>query len=246
VAYLNLSAYKFVALPEHAVLEERAAALRALGEALGLGGTVLIAPEGINLFACATPEALQALCEHVDTQVGCGALDYKRSLSPERSFKRWKVKVKDEIITYHQPRVRPQDGRAPSVEPHTLAQWITQGHDDAGRELVLLDTRNEFEVLAGKFAQAHSLGINKFTELPQALQPQAVQWHDKRVVAYCTGGIRCEKAVLTMQQAGLEHAVQLEGGILRYFEHVGAEHWLGELFVFDERLTIDHELGAQS
>ncbi len=120
-----------------------------------------------------------------------------------------------------------------------------QGHDDAGREVVTLDTRNAFEVDAGTFADAIDWRIAKFTEFPDAFRAHNAELQDKTVVSFCTGGIRCEKAAILMREEGLEHVYQLEGGILKYFEHTDGAHYHGGCFVFDERTVLAPDLSAQ-
>jgi len=132
------------------------------------------------------------------------------------------------------------------VQPRTLARWLGQGgRDDQGRPLVLLDTRNAQEVGHGTFAGALTLPISCFTELPGALQPHREALRDATVVSFCTGGIRCEKAALWMRQDGMDNVLQLEGGILGYFEQVGGLGYAGRCFVFDERVALDPELRPQ-
>jgi len=154
------------------------------------------------------------------------------------------VKVKPEIIRMNQPTVRPQAGRAPAVDAPTLARWLANGsRDDAGREVVLLDTRNGFEVDAGAFAGAIDWRLTKFSEFPDAVQAHRAELEGKTVVSYCTGGIRCEKAALWMEHIGLRDVLQLDGGILRYFEQApGAPGWNGDCFVFDAREGLDAAL----
>ena len=141
----------------------------------------------------------------------------------------------------NQPAIRPDHQRAPAVSAATLARWIDQGRDDEGRPLALLDTRNAFEVDAGAFAGAIDWRLAKFSDFPTALAAHRDELAGHRVVSYCTGGIRCEKAAIVMQQMGIAHSVQLDGGILRYFEDTNgqAPGWHGECFVFDERVTLD-------
>jgi UPF0176 protein len=144
------------------------------------------------------------------------------------------VKVKREIIRMDHPTIRPEAGRAPAVDPTTLRRWLDAGRDDTGREVVLLDTRNAFEVDYGSFEGALDWRIERFTQFPDAATAAAAELQGKTVVSYCTGGIRCEKAAIYLREAGVD-AFQLDGGILGYFEQVGGEHWTGECFVFDER-----------
>jgi UPF0176 protein len=152
------------------------------------------------------------------------------------------VKYKHEIIRMNHPAIQPVAGRAPALDAPTLKRWLDQGHDDAGRPVVTLDTRNAFEVDYGTFAGAIDWRIAKFSEFPAALQQHIADLQGKTVVSFCTGGIRCEKAALVMREAGLQDVWQLEGGILKYFEETGGAHFEGACFVFDEREALDPAL----
>ena len=159
-------------------------------------------------------------------------------MSATRPFARLKVRHKDEIVTMRRPSVRPVTGRAPTVAPERLAAWLSQGYDDEGRRVVLLDTRNAFEVGHGSFEGAVELGLARFDTFPDAVEALRPTLKDRTVVTYCTGGIRCEKAALYMREAGFERVLQLDGGILNYFAQVGDAHWRGACFVFDERIAL--------
>jgi UPF0176 protein len=152
------------------------------------------------------------------------------------------VKVKNEIIRMNHPAIQPQQGRAPAISPATVKKWLDQGHDDEGRPVVTLDTRNGFEVGHGKFKNAIDYNISKFSEFPTAVLKQMGELQDKTVISYCTGGIRCEKAAIFMRKNGHQHVFQIDGGILKYFEEVGDHHYEGACFVFDEREALDSEL----
>ena len=143
------------------------------------------------------------------------------------------------------PAIRPESGRAPAVSPAELRRWLDQGHDDTGREVVLLDTRNAFEVDYGTFAGAVDWRIERFTQFPEAVAQHREQFAGKTVVSFCTGGIRCEKAAIVLRDEGVE-AYQLEGGILGYFEKEGGAHWRGDCFVFDEREALSPDLAPRS
>jgi UPF0176 protein len=237
----NISGYRFVPLDDLSDLRVR---LLAAGAAQAIKGTVLLAPEGINLAVAGSPQAVQAWLQVLQAQAGLADLELKDSFSLLQPFQHLKVKIKREIIRMDQPMIRPFEGRAPAVTAKTLARWIRQGHDDGGRPLKLLDTRNAFEVDAGAFDGALDWRLQKFSDFPPALQAHRDELAGCTVVSYCTGGIRCEKAALVMQQAGLRHSYQLEGGILRYFEDTGgvAPGWRGRCFVFDERVALDTHL----
>ena len=232
---LNVSAYRFVDLGE---LPERQRALRAAGLELGLKGTILLAPEGINLFASGAPDAVEALLGRVGADPLLAGLVPRRTWSEEVAFDRWRVRIKREIITMRQPGIRPREGRAPAVAPDTLDRWLARGADDDGRPVVLVDTRNRYEIDAGSFAGALDPQLASFGEFPAAMEAARPALEGRRVVTFCTGGIRCEKAAIWMAHAGFEHVVQLDGGVLGWFERMGARHWDGELFVFDKRAVV--------
>lgn len=237
--YINISAYLFVTLHN---LDELRALLRARCQDLALKGTILLAPEGINLFLAGTRAAIDEIVHWLRQDARFATLNPKESLSATQPFRRMLVRVKKEIITMRMPMIQPEQARAPDVSAQKLKQWLDQGHDDIGRAVVLLDTRNQFEVEMGTFVGAVSYGITKFTEFPQAVARNVEALKDKTVVSFCTGGIRCEKAAIYMRTLGLEQVYQLEGGILKYFEEVGQQHYQGDCFVFDERLAVTSEL----
>jgi UPF0176 protein len=236
---LNAAAYHFVPV-EHP--EALASSLRKGAAEAHLLGTVIVAPEGINLFLAGPEAALHRWMDLLKADPRFAGMHVKFSESGERPFRKLLVKVKPEIISFRRFGIEPGKARAPSVAPGKLVAWIAQGRDDAGREIVLLDTRNAQEVAHGTFAGALTLPIGKFTELPEALESHREALKDKTVVTFCTGGIRCEKAALWMQNAGFDHVFQLQGGILGYFEQVGGEAYSGTCFVFDERVALDPQL----
>eukprot|EP01034_Spumella_vulgaris_P027774 gene27774-34542_t len=212
--------------------------------ALDLKGTILLAEEGINFFLAGDAASVRGFVDTLRGDERFADLDPKESWSDTVPFRKMLVKVKREIIRMDHPTIRPAQGRAPAVAPATLRRWLEQGHDDDGREVVTLDTRNAFEVDAGTFNNAIDWRIGKFTEFPAALQAHKAALQDKTVVSFCTGGIRCEKAAILMQEEGLEHVYQLEGGILKYFEHTDGAHYHGGCFVFDERAVLATDLSA--
>ena len=236
----NIAAYHFVDIADPAAL---AADVRAWAEAGALRGTVLVAPEGLNLFLAGTDSAIAEFLDRLRADARFTGLAVKDSWSALPPFARLKVKHKREIISFRRDAASPlARGRAPAVAPDTLARWIAQGADDDGRRLVLLDTRNREEVEQGAFAGALTLPIDNFTDLPLALEPHRDALADATVVSYCTGGIRCEKAALWMRDSGMDNVLQLDGGILGYFEAVGGFGYEGGCFVFDERVALDPAL----
>jgi UPF0176 protein len=243
MSVVNISCYKFVGLDDREALR---ADLKARCDALGLKGTLLLAPEGINVFLAGTRDAIDTIVAHLHADPRFADLAPKESLSAEPPFRKMRVRLKKEIITMKMPLVRPEAGRAPAVAAATLRRWLDRGCDDEGRPVVMLDTRNDYEVAAGTFAGAVDYGIGVFSEFPPRLAERVGDYAGKTVVSFCTGGIRCEKAAIHMQRIGVERVYQLEGGILKYFEEVGGAHYHGDCFVFDEREALAADLQPTS
>lgn len=236
---LNIAAYRFVPIDDPGSLADQ---LRSLAASHALRGTVLVAPEGINIVLAGIEAPLRAFMDVLQADARLAGLPVKESWSTALPFPRLKVKVKREIIAFRRDNASPLSGRAPAVDPSTLARWIASGHDDAGRRLLLLDTRNREEVAFGTFRNASTLPIDNFTDLPDAIADVRADWPDATIVSFCTGGIRCEKAALWMHSEGMHNVLQLEGGILGYFEHVGGAGYDGCCFVFDDRVAVDPQL----
>lgn len=246
MSIVNVAAYKFIRVPAPA--QWQAALKERCGE-LALKGTIILAEEGINLFLAGERAAINEFFEYLrQDKLFDGRfndLEIKESFSSSQPFRRMVVRIAKEIITMRHPTICPEDKRAPFIGARKLKDWLDQGHDDEGRELVLLDTRNAFEVEVGTFKGAVDFSIERFSQFPDAIAGTLEKQSDlkeKTIVSFCTGGIRCEKAVLFMQELNLPRVFQLDGGILRYFEEVGGEHWQGECFVFDERIALDPQL----
>ena len=236
---LNTAAYHFVEITDPPAL---ATCLHDWAEQGALRGTALVAPEGINLFLAGSEQAVHAFYARLHEDSRFADMRIKYSHSRMQPFARLKVKLKPEIISFRREDASPLGRRAPTVAPATLVQWLAQGHDDTGKRVVMLDTRNRQEVAYGTFAGALTFPIDKFTDLPAAVEEQREALSDATVVSFCTGGIRCEKAALWMHDAGMDNVLQLDGGILGYFEEVGGQGYDGRCFVFDERVALDPEL----
>ncbi len=239
---LNIAAYKFTALDRLPGLQT---AVREAAQSRALRGTVLLAEEGINLFLAGGSSDIHDFLAWLRSDVRLADLEVKQSWSTAQPFRKLLVKIKPEIIRMDHPAIQPAAGRAPSVDAATLKRWLDAGHDDQGRPLVTLDTRNDFEADVGTFRGAIDWRIRKFTEFPQALLDHRDELQGKTVVSFCTGGIRCEKAAIFMREAGLENVFQLDGGILKYFEDNGHAHFEGECFVFDQRRAVDAALAPK-
>ena len=234
MAFLNVSAYKFVSITD---ISELRPLLRQRAVDLALKGTILLAPEGINLFIAGEETGVRRFLEQLAEDARFAVLEAKLSWSAEQPFNRMLVKAKREIITLRRPDVDPSRAPAPRITPATLKQWL-----DEGRELLLLDTRNGFEVALGSFDGAIGLGIKTFSELPATTASIDPGWKNRPVVTFCTGGIRCEKAAPLLLQEGFGEVYQLDGGILKYFEQCGGAHFHGECFVFDKRVALGPDL----
>lgn len=237
--HVNIAAYKFVTLDN---LEDMRAQYQALCNELGLKGTVLLTPEGINMFVSGPREAIDRYLAWVRSDARLSDLEWKESLSNEQSHKRMLVKIKQEIITMRMPLIRPELGRAPAVTARTLKRWLDQGHDDDGVPVVMMETRNAFEVDVGTFDNTLDYRIEKFSDFPEEVARHKDELQGKTVVTFCTGGIRCEKAAIHMQNVGYDNVYQLDGGILKYFEEVGGDHYTGDCFVFDYRTALNPKL----
>ena len=231
---LNAAAYKFVALDD---LGLRRRTLRELCQRRGLRGTILLAEEGLNLFVAGREASIQELMNTLQGDPLIGPLDVKYSRSADLPFRRMLVKIKREIIAFDMPSVDPVAAPSPKISAEQLRQWL-----DEGRELALLDVRNDYEVELGTFTNATPIGVDHFRDFPAAVERLPTTWKDRTVVMFCTGGIRCEKAGPMMEQAGFRQVLQLDGGILKYFETCGDAHYDGDCFVFDQRVALDHQL----
>ena len=236
---LNIAGYRFVTIGDADALASR---LQASASHHCLLGTLLIAEEGINFFLAGIPESVHAFLHELRSDDRFATLEAKESWSAARPFRKLLVKVKREIIRMNHPAIQPTQGRAPAVDAATAKRWLDKGHDDEGREVVTLDTRNAFEVDHGTFEGAVDWRLDKFSDFPAALDTHKAGLQGKTVISFCTGGIRCEKAAIYMREAGLDHVWQLDGGILKYFEETGGAHFKGNCFVFDERRSLDADL----
>ena len=235
---LNIATYRFVAIDDPAALR---AALLPRAQALDVKGTILLAPEGINAFLAGAETAVRSFLAWLDDDARFANLSIKESWSDSVPFARFKIKIKQEIVTFRQPRLNPVANPAPAMTAIELKRRL-----DAGDDIVLLDTRNDVEVAKGTFKNAVFWGNKNFTEFADVARLRVEGLRGKTVVSFCTGGIRCEKAAPFLQSLGAENVFQLRGGILRYFEDVGRDHFDGDCFVFDERNAVDSNLSASS
>lgn len=231
---VNISAYKFVALDN---LPERREQIRRKADEQGLRGTVLLSREGINLFVAGERPSVAEFVEFLRSDPALSDLQPKESRNQYQPFNRMLVKIKREIIAFGVETVDPIHRTSPKLTAVELRKWL-----DEGRRVHLLDVRNDYEFELGTFDNAIRMGLDHFREFPQAVDRLPAEMRDEPIVMFCTGGIRCEKAGPYMEQAGFRQVFQLDGGILKYFEEVGGDHYHGECFVFDQRVGVDPAL----
>ena len=230
-AVTNISTYRFAELTGLKDLRE---SLITDCKAWGLKGTILLSTEGINLFVAGAAESIDLLLAKLRAIPGLEGLEPKTSISDKQPFNRMLVRLKKEIISFGMEGIRPADYTSPKLPPAELKRWL-----DEGRPVTLLDTRNDYEVKLGTFKGALVPHINTFREFPAAVRKLPEELKEQPVVMFCTGGIRCEKAGPFMEREGYRNIYQLDGGILKYFEECGGEHYEGECFVFDQRVGVD-------
>lgn len=238
-AYLTAALYLFVDLPDFAALQQP---LQATCDAHGVRGMLLLAPEGINGTIAGSPEGVHAVLAWLRSDARLAPLRHKEALGERMPFYRMRVRLKREIVSMGVPGLNPAAHAGTYVKPEDWNALI----DDP--EVVVIDTRNHYEVGIGSFARAIDPGTRSFTEFPawveQQSAPGGVLAGNPRVAMFCTGGIRCEKSTAFLKSRGFDEVYHLEGGILKYLETVAEEEsrWWGDCFVFDQRVSVGHGL----
>lgn len=233
--FCNIATYRFVTIDEQDLPTLRKE-LKRTAASLEIKGTILIGTEGINLFLAGEHSAIKQFQEYLEAKSKFKGLDYKYSYSDFIPFHKLFVKIRNEIVTFRQEDIHPEEFTAPYITPQQFKEWYNTNH-----EMLVLDTRNTFEFEMGTFKNAMHLKIDNFREFPKALSQ--LQTNKKiPVVTFCTGGIRCEKAAAYLIQQGYSEVYQLQGGILNYFEQCGGEHYKGDCFVFDDRIALNSNL----
>lgn len=228
--YQVASFYKFKSL-NVADIEAIERQLTSWASDLQILGLMILGPEGLNCTVCCEGD-LAPFIEKVKSVFG--DFEIKWSQSDVRPFRRFKVAIRDEIVTIGNPDLVP-NGKHRHLSPE---EWEQALHEN---DVAVIDTRNWYETKVGKFKNAIELPIEEFTEFGQAVEKLGLP-KDKKVLMYCTGGIRCEKAILEMERQGFQNVFQLDGGILNYLEKFPNKSWEGECFVFDHRVAVDQDL----
>lgn len=233
--YVICALYKFVALPNFKTI--RQPLLDVMNEK-DVRGTLLLAHEGINGTVSGSRESIDFLLNWLENQDGLENIVYKESFSDQSPFKRTKVKLKKEIVTMGVEDIDPNKVVGTYVEPKDWNDLI------ADPDVILVDTRNDYEIAVGTFKNAIDPNTKTFREFPDYVKENLDPSKNKKVAMYCTGGIRCEKSTAYLKEQGFEEVYHLKGGILKYLEEVPKEEstWEGECFVFDDRVTVDHDL----
>jgi UPF0176 protein len=201
-------------------------------------GTLLLAEEGINGTISGSRAGIDAVVGWLQSDPRLADLEYKESFHEEHPFLRTKVKLKREIVTMGVEGIDPNRTVGTYLTPEEWNQVI------ADPETLVIDTRNQYEYEVGTFENAVNPETDSFREFPDYVKQNLDPSRHRKVAMFCTGGIRCEKATGFMKELGFEEVYHLKGGILKYLEEMPAEHslWRGECFVFDERVTVDHDL----
>jgi UPF0176 protein len=233
---VNLSGYRFVTIKETQLTELRAN-LKNKALECQLKGTILLSVEGINAFLAGTREQVDQFVSYLRTMSEFADIWFKESFSEYQPFNRMLVRIKKEIIPIRKDSIVPEKKTAPYVSPEELKQWYAEK-----RDMIVLDTRNEYEVQLGTFENAMDLHLAHFNEFDEAVDFLPQELKEKTIVTFCTGGIRCEKAAELMAQKGFKNVYQLNGGILNYFEKCGGDFYNGECFVFDQRVALNSAL----
>ena len=231
---VNIAGYKFEPLVDPVDL---VSVYQQKCDELKLKGTMLISKNGINFSLAGTQQATDTIVAFLEEDNRFLNIPLKVTYSETQPFRRMKVRLKKEIISLGRKDINPRELTGERISPQDLKSLL-----DNKEDVLVLDTRNEYETRVGKFKNAIDLNLDTFRDFPEAIESLPEEYKDKQIVMYCTGGIRCEKASAVMMKAGFADVKQLEGGVLDYFKETGGAYWEGDCFVFDERVALDTEL----
>ena len=231
---VNIAGYKFESLVDPfdlvSVYQQKC-------DELELKGTMLISKNGINFSLAGTQQAVETIIAFLEEDNRFLNIPMKVTYSETQPFRRMKVRLKKEIISLGREDIDPNELTGERISPQNFKNLL-----DNKEDVLVLDTRNEYETRVGKFENSIDLNLDTFRDFPKAVESLPEEYKSKQIVMYCTGGIRCEKASAVMIKAGFEDVKQLEGGVLDYFKETGGAYWEGDCFVFDERVALDTEL----
>lgn len=228
--------YRFLKITDD--LQSLKEKIRRKAEELNLTGLMILGPEGVNSTTAAPSlEALDSYKQFLKDLFQTTDLNFKDSNSEKPPFRKFVIKIRDEIVTLGTPELVPDMSQ--NNHHLTPTQWNEMLKSDD--EPVVIDTRNWYEYKIGSFKGALNPNIDKFTDFPKYLDEKKIS-KDKKMMIFCTGGIRCEKGIMELQRQGYKNVYQLEGGILKYLEEYPNDQFVGECFVFDHRVAIDQDL----
>ena len=232
--FLNIAGYKFEQIDS---LDTLIPEFQKKCDELELKGSVYLSPRGINFSISGTEANIEKYIEFMESDSRFLNIPLKRTYSETQPFRRMKVRLKKEIISLGRDDINPRELTGEYVTPQELLNMYENSDD-----VVILDTRNEYETRVGLFENAVDLQLDTFRDFPKAIEQLPEEYKDKQIVMYCTGGIRCEKASAVMLKAGFTDVKQLKGGVLDYIKETGGKYWDGDCFVFDERVALDKDL----
>ena len=231
---VNIAGYRFIDLDDRDELRQP---FRYVCEKLNLKGTILLSKNGINFFLAGKQDSIDSYIEFLESDDRFIGITLKISYTDYQPFRRMLVRLKKEIIALGMDEIRPADYTGENIKPLEFKKIL-----DNDEEVIIVDTRNDYETRVGIFENAIDLNLSTFKDFPKAIQNLPEEYKKKQIVMYCTGGIRCEKASVVMMNAGFENVKQLVGGILGYFEETDGSYWKGDCCVFDQRVAVDTEL----
>ena len=230
----NITGYKFTPIEDELHLKETILR-RSIN--LNLKGTVLISSKGLNFSVSGTKNNIDKFIVFIHSDSRFADVDVKITYNEYQPFRKMLVRIKKEIISMGIEEIDPFQFTGQKISPKELNKKLNNNEN-----IVLLDTRNEYEVRLGTFKNAIDLNLDSFRDFPKEIEKLRKKLNGKEVVMFCTGGIRCEKASALMLKNGFENIQQIDGGVINYFKETGGRHWNGDCFVFDDRVALDKDL----
>ena len=230
----NITGYKFTPITNTKSLQEE---ILKHSKRLGLKGTVLISQKGLNFSIAGEIESSKDFITFLRSDKRFNDIDIKTTYNEYQPFRKMLVRIKKEIISMGVDQIDPFTFTGEKISPKELHKKLNNKED-----IILLDTRNEYEVRLGTFENAVDLNLDSFRDFPKEIKNLKQEMKDKEIVMFCTGGVRCEKASALMLKNGFKDVKQIDGGVINYFKETGGAFWKGDCFVFDDRVALDKEL----
>lgn len=230
----NITGYKFIPITDRKSLQGK---IQKHSNKLGLKGTVLISEKGLNFSIAGEHKAIQDFIKFLRSDKRFSEIDIKTTYNDYQPFRKMLVRIKKEIISMGIDEIDPFTFTGEKITPKELQDKLNNNED-----IVLLDTRNEYEVRLGTFEDAVDLNLDSFRDFPNKIMSLDQKMKNKEIIMFCTGGVRCEKASALMLKNGFKNVKQIDGGVIKYFEDTGGSYWNGDCFVFDDRVALDKNL----